>query len=370
MIHAKAWTPAHTPTLERIRHQRLFDFVALCALMAALTREVIAEGGMIMKEERAVMEKLLTEPDYVVEGFVEYRHRGQTYKLWYGRIGSGSALPALVLHGGPGGNHHNLVAFQGSADERPAIFYDPLGCGKSDRPDDASLWRADRYFAEVRGVRDGLGLREHHLIGHSWGTTVAVGFAAEYSEGILSISLRSPVPSFPYFINKVAPALKQDLRGLNGKAGQVIDDFELRGQGSKSDYDEACMEFTKKHVTHSWPLPEAMKKSIAARNAAVHDVMVTSGSELNLPGNLRAVNVTSRLSKLDIPALMTWGSDDLCTPAYTKWQSGFARHARYQVIPGSAHMTPVDNPLEQVMVQRAFLREVESAAKIRVRGKR
>jgi len=313
-----------------------------------------------MNEKQSSVEDFLTEPDYDSEGFIDYVYDGQSYKLWYGRIGSGRAAPALVLHGGPGGNHHNLVAFQALADERPVIFYDQLGCGKSDRPDNPSLWTAERYFDEVRAVRDGLGLKKYHLIGHSWGTTLAVGFAAKHPDGMCSISLHSPILSFPYYINHVAPALKQGLSGLNGKAGQVIDDYELKGVGTKNDYDDACMEFIKRHVTHTWPLPEAMKKLIAARNPIIHDVMVASGSELNVPGNLKTVNVTTQLSTLTVPVLMTCGSDDLCTPAYTKWQSGFANNPQYHVIQGSAHMTPVDRPMELLGLQRAFLREAEN----------
>ena len=125
-----------------------------------------------MNETQISVEKVLTEPEFDYESFVDYIYDGHTCKLWYGRIGSGSGAPALVLHGGPGGNHHNLVAFQALADERPVIFYDQLRCGKSDRPDNSSLWTAERYFDEVRAVRDGLGLKKYHLIGHLWGTTL------------------------------------------------------------------------------------------------------------------------------------------------------------------------------------------------------
>lgn len=197
------------------------------------------------------------------------------------------------------------------------------------------MWTAERYFDEVQAVRDGLGLNKYHLIGHSWGTTLAVGFAARHSYGILSISLHSPVLSFPLFYY-IAPTFKQ---GLNGKARQVIDYLELKGEWTRSSYDEACMEIIKMHVTRTRPLPEAIKKLIAGRNAAVHVIMVASKSELNLPGNLKTVNVTSQLSRLDVTVLMTCGADDLCTPAYTKWQSEFAKDLQYHIIQGSAHMT-------------------------------
>jgi proline iminopeptidase len=316
-----------------------------------------------VNDERASIEKILTEPDYDYEGFVDYIYEGNGYKLWYGIIGSGSRASVLILHGGPGGNHHNLVAFQALADERPVIFYDQLGCGKSDRPDNTALWTAERYFDEVAAVKDGLGLKNYHLIGHSWGTTLAVGFAAKHPEGILSISLHSPVLNFPYYINHVSPKLKQGLSCLNGKAGRIIDDYELRGLGTKSEYDEACREFTRRHVIHTWPLPGAMKRLLAARNAAIHEIMVASDSELNVQGNLKTVNVTSQLSELDIPVLMTCGNDDLCTPAYTRYQSGFANDRQCHIIPGSAHMTPVDRPKEVLRLQWAFLRRIENPFK-------
>jgi len=334
--------------------------------MAVLTIGYMAQGAKTMPAEQASLKELLTEPDYDDEGLVNYIHDGHTYKLWYGRIGSGSGSPALVLHGGPGGNHHNLVALQALADERPVIFYDQLGCGKSDRPDNPSLWTAERYFDEVQAVRDGLGLQQYHLIGHSWGTTMAVGFATKHPAGILSVSLHSPILSFPYYIKHVAPKLKQGLSCFNGTAGRIIDNYELQGVGTKNDYDTACLEFTQRHVTHTWPLPEAMRKLIAARNAAIHDIMIASGSELNVPGNLKTVNVTAQLSTLDVPVLMTCGNDDLCTPAYIKWQSGFANDPQCHIIQDSAHMTPVDRPLELLRLQRAFLREVKKTSHKRV----
>ncbi len=323
-----------------------------------------------MSKVQIPAENILAEPDYDYEGFIDYAYNGYTYKIWYGRIGSGSLPPLLVFHGGPGGNHHNLVAFQALANERPVIFYDQLGCGKSDRPNDSSLWNTKRYFDEARAVQDCLDLKEYHLIGHSWGTMLAVGFAARYPGQILSISLHSPILSFPYYISHVAPKLKQGLNYSGGGAGQVIDDYELDGRGRKRDYDEACMEFIKRYVTHTWPLPEAMKRLIAVRNTEIHDVMVGSNSELNVLGNLQAVDVTAELSGLDMPILMTCGDDDLCTPAFTKWQAGLAKGTQCHIIKGSGHMTPVDKPEELIRLQGVFLKEAEDLKNNRTKSMR
>jgi len=46
---------------------------------------------------------------------------------------------------------------------------DQLGCGRSDRPDNPSLWTTERAVAELAAVRSDLGLDVFHLLGQSWG---------------------------------------------------------------------------------------------------------------------------------------------------------------------------------------------------------
>jgi proline iminopeptidase len=85
----------------------------------------------------------------VTGGRVRYRVAGADKK----------GTPLLALHGGPGAPHDYLETLAALADERPVVFYDQLGCGGSDNPIDASLWTIERYAAELRQVREALGLR-------------------------------------------------------------------------------------------------------------------------------------------------------------------------------------------------------------------
>ena len=94
-------------------------------------------------------------------------------RVWYKVVGSGSGTPLLLLHGGPGATSHYLEPLSALGDERPVIFYDQLGCGRSDRPSDTNLWRVERFVEELKMVRQTLGLRRLHILGHSWGAMLA-----------------------------------------------------------------------------------------------------------------------------------------------------------------------------------------------------
>ena len=87
------------------------------------------------------------------------------YELWYRRIGEGPRPPLLLLHGGPGAGSDYLESFEDLAADREVIFYDQLGCGRSDKPDDDELWRIERFADEIATVRKHLGLGEIHLLG-------------------------------------------------------------------------------------------------------------------------------------------------------------------------------------------------------------
>lgn len=71
------------------------------------------------------------------------------HQVWYHRIGDGG-IPLLTLHGGPSAAHDYLESLEGLATARVVIFYDQLGCGRSDQPDDRSLWRIERFVAVGR----------------------------------------------------------------------------------------------------------------------------------------------------------------------------------------------------------------------------
>ena len=66
-------------------------------------------------------------------------------KVWYRVVGEGHKTPILLLHGGPGGTSYILNPLSVLGKDRPVIFYDQLGSGRSDRITDTILMTIDNY---------------------------------------------------------------------------------------------------------------------------------------------------------------------------------------------------------------------------------
>ena len=67
-------------------------------------------------------------------------------------------------------------------------YYDQLGAGFSDQPEDDALWELDRFVDEIEQVRKALNLDQSNFVlyGHSWGGILAIEYALAHQEQLLS----------------------------------------------------------------------------------------------------------------------------------------------------------------------------------------
>jgi len=101
-------------------------------------------------------ERRVVSPD---EGFIDVPGG----RVWYRVVGKGPGTPLLLLHGGPGAPSYYLKPLAALGDERPVIFYDQLGCGRSDRPTDSTLWTIQRFIEELADLLQELAANEDQL---------------------------------------------------------------------------------------------------------------------------------------------------------------------------------------------------------------
>src|SRR5688500_9407035 len=136
-------------------------------------------------------------PKVEPEGFVQVPGG----RVWYRIMGTGDRTPLLLLHGGPGGRSCSFSVLSDLAADRRVIYYDQLGSGRSDRPTDLALWRTGRFVEELHAVRKALDLDEMHLLGHSWGGTLATEYLlTKGQQGVRSVVLSSPLISTPRWL--------------------------------------------------------------------------------------------------------------------------------------------------------------------------
>jgi L-proline amide hydrolase len=281
----------------------------------------------------------------VTEGTISGPHGSIYYRI----VGDGDAVPLLVIHGGPGMPHDYLRDLDALADERPVIYYDQIGCGRSGRTDDSSLWTLGTFADEIDTVREALGVGRVHLLGQSAGGWIAIEYALRAPSGLVSLHLANTCASIPAFEREVV-ALKD---GLPDGAGAVIDEHESGGTTTHPDYLAAVGLFNRLHVVGTDSVPEYVLAAVEGMNTAVYAAMI--GSEWKCTGNMAGWDVTDRLGQLDLPVLVTSGRFDEIAPNAVRPMVDAIPGAQWELFERSAHLPMVTETDGFIRVTREFL---------------
>jgi proline iminopeptidase len=287
----------------------------------------------------------------IKEGFVEVTGG----KVWYQLHDQGTKkTPVIVLHGGPGSSHYSLQGLKVLSDQRPVIFYDQLGCGNSERPTDASLWQLDRFVEELGQIRKALNLDEVHILGHSWGTTLAAAYMLTKPIGVKSVIFSSSCLSAPLW----AEDQEKNRQKLPPDVQNTLKTCEKNGTTDSKEYKDATFEFNKQFVCRINPWPEFLKKGTHLKNAEIYNIM-WGPSEFHVTGNLKDFDCTSRLKEITVPTLYTCGRFDEATPEATEYFSSLTPNSTFHVFENSAHMPFLEEPEEFLQIIGDFLQEVD-----------
>lgn len=279
------------------------------------------------------------------------------HRVWYRRVGSGG-IPLLLLHGGPGAGHDYLEPLQGLARDREVIFFDQLGCGRSDQPADRSLWRIERFVREVDTVRTALGLDRIHLLGQSWGGWLGIEYLLSQPRGIVSATLASTSASIPQFVAE-ANRLKAQ---LPPEMVAVMQRCEAAGDWRNPQYEAAVMEFYRRHLCRLDPWPDALLRSVRNLDGnAVYETM-NGPNEFIVIGNLRDWDRIARLAEIRVPTLITVGRFDEIPPVCAETMRRGIAGSRVVVFEHSGHTAHLEETERYLQVVGDFLQAVEQAA--------
>lgn len=296
----------------------------------------------------------------ISEGYVQF----QGYKTWYCIVGdlantSIGKFPVLMLHGGPGIPHDRLEPLKALVKTgRPVVFYDQLGCGNSDKPDNSSLWSVELFLNELATVRRSLALDRIHLFGHSWGGMLAMEYALTQPDGILSLTLASSPASIPLWITET----KRLREELPPEVQETLLLHEADGTTDDPAYSETMMVYYHRHVCRLSPWPKFVKRGVEKKGKQVYETML-GPSETHVIGHLKNWDITSRLGSIRIPSLLTSGRYDEFTPTQAAVVRDGIPDCTWVLFEKSSHMPHAEETEHYLEVLNDFLTRIEGLVK-------
>jgi proline iminopeptidase len=115
---------------------------------------------------------------------------GQGHTMYYETHGNPKGRPIVVLHGGPGGGLMPFLLKLFNLKKWFVVQYDQRGCGRSTprlELKDNTTWH---LVHDIETLREHLGIDKWAVYGGSWGTTLALCYAAKHLDRITAFVLR------------------------------------------------------------------------------------------------------------------------------------------------------------------------------------
>ncbi|MDO6693924.1 proline iminopeptidase-family hydrolase [Aliiglaciecola sp. 3_MG-2023] len=270
------------------------------------------------------------------------------------------AIPVIFVHGGPGGTHNGFAAMLGLANERRVIMYDQLDSGKSDQPNAPANWRVERFVESLDKIRLALNIERWHVVGHSWGSALALEYAAKYPQHTVSTVLGGTFISTPHWI--------MDANLLVTAAPKTIRESLKQCESESPPAEDICENaYSVLYSPYYQPKPatEAAKayyKNVGGNgfNPLIYNQM-WGPSEFSSTGVLKHYDATHLLTEIDgSRTLFMIGQYDSAridtVQDYIKLTPG----AELAVVPGGAHGFYSDRPIITQAILKDWLARKDS----------
>ncbi|MGA1981291.1 MAG: proline iminopeptidase-family hydrolase [Acidobacteriaceae bacterium] len=277
------------------------------------------------------------------------------YKVWTKRMGSGP-LKVLLLHGGPGFTHQYLEAMESFLPEAgiEMYYYDQLGCGNSDRPDDLSLWEIPRYVEEVEEVRRGLGLENFVLYGQSWGGMLAIEYALKYQQHLRALVISNMTAGMQSYLKRIGEVAKK----LDPVTLATLHVFEATEDYDAPEYQRIMMEeLYPMAICRLKPWPEPVTRAFRDANLAIYNHM-QGKSEFVVTGTFKDWERWDDLHTITVRTLTLGAEHDTMDPEDIRKMATLMPNAKAAICPQGSHLAMWDDQAVYFEHLLGFLRTV------------
>jgi proline iminopeptidase len=286
------------------------------------------------------------------------------HRVWVKRIGNNPRLKVLLLHGGPGATHEYLEACDSylPAAGVEYYYYDQLGSGFSDQPDEPSLWELDRFVGEVEQVRSALGLDAGNFVlyGQSWGGILAIEYALAHQQhlrGLVISNMMASVPAYNAYAEQVL------MPEMDQTALAEIKSLEASGETGNPRYMRLLNEQHYVHHVLRMPVqdwPDPVQRAFAHINPAIY-VSMQGPSELGISADAKLAHWdrTGELASITVPTLVIGARYDTMDPAHMEMMARRLPDGRYLSCPNGSHLAMYDDQQTYYEGLIAFLQGIE-----------
>jgi L-proline amide hydrolase len=232
---------------------------------------------------------------------------------------SNEKVPVVVLHGGPGVPSNYLLPLADHSD-RSLLFYDQLGCGQSDRPDNEDLYSIDLFLNDFVQLLDEFAFDGgFHLYGQSFGGILAFEYLKrERPENCLSVTLSSTPTSVPQ---------------VEAEANRLMQTLIMDAGGEEDNMEEA---FRKAHQCQTPVKPQPLIDAYALAGTIFHGTQAIPDYQATLEDD--------DSERVDVPALIMRGEKDFVTPDCVKGWDGLFGECKIVELEGCAHHGLLEQP--------------------------
>jgi proline iminopeptidase len=269
--------------------------------------------------------------------------------LWVVEQGSPDGYPLILLHGGPGDDHHEFADYLDPLGDRfRLILVDQRGNGRSMDSDD-STWTIQQHAADVVLLARALGVERYAVLGHSYGAFVALQNAVDFP-GMASQSIVSS-----------GVASVRWLADLEDKLA-AFEPIELREQVQRSWAAESSVETAEDfarimHDQMPWHFGDPRDPRIAEYEektaGAVYSPRIL---KIFAASGYGPIELEDRLAEIGHPVLVLAGRlDRTCTPEAAESMAAGIPGAELRIFERSGHMTFVEEQDAYVVTVRDFL---------------
>jgi proline iminopeptidase len=278
------------------------------------------------------------------------------HQVWVKRVGNNPDLKVLLLHGGPGSTHEYLEACDSflPAAGIEYYYYDQLGSGFSDQPEDPSLWEVSRFVDEVEQVRRALGLGPDNFVlyGHSWGGILAIEYALKYQQhlrGLVISNMAASADSFVKHVSKLRAQFPADVRAK-------LEFYENANKTDDPEYQRLLFDKVYKiFICRLDPWPDPVLRSLGGWNQHVYRVL-QGRNEFEATGRMKGWNRWDDLPKIKVRTLTMGARYDEMDPEDMRKMGSLIPHGQAWISETGSHFAMYDDQRNYFEALLGFLK--------------